>query len=405
MRTKLNYIMAAVNAKEVRSGYTPRVQADPLTIYPQAQAYLIDPLNAPEPSQETGPGTHFYPPDAPKAASPTVSSPSSSKNPFRDSKSGATTHVRHSSRSSTGSTSKFPDFQEGPSHRRNISGEHRRNVSGDHLMGESSAGRRRGSSLNQRYPGDTSNQPLNMLRKDSKKAYRSPHLNKRHIPGADTIDRLDPTPNKLPYHHEGPYDAALLARNTSYKTSPIAALEDSNREALKATPAENIKDALDKHRPLDGVASVPPGQRDQLGRVYHYEEGTDMMREANPEGGAYKQWPGEEYHPDDLKGKGEPAFSLDRALKAHTIHERDFDGQRGIELSDRPLMSDYDKQKDRKKLDNRDPVEIAGDDSRYADLVMAADSDAHTQMNRTSSLRKAGEGLKKRLSLRRRHQE
>lgn len=160
-------------------------------------------------------------------------------------------------------------------------------------MGESSAGRRRGSSLNQRYPGDTSNQPLNMLRKDSKKAYRSPHLNKRHIPGADTIDRLDPTPNKLPYHHEGPYDAALLARNTSYKSSPIAALEDSNREALKATPAENIKDALDKHRPLDGVATVPPGQRDQLGRVYHYEEGTDMMREANPEGGAYKQWPGE----------------------------------------------------------------------------------------------------------------
>lgn len=68
-------------------------------------------------------------------------------------------------------------------------------------------------------------------------------------------------------------------------------------------------------------------------------------------------------------------------------------------------MSDHDKQKDRKKLDNRDPVEIAGDDSRYADLVMAADSDAHTQMNRTSSLRKAGEGLKKRLSLRRRHQE
>ena len=131
-----------------------------------------------------------------------------------------------------------------------------------------------------------------MLRKDSKKAYRSPHLQKRHLPGADTIDRLDPTPNKVPYHHEGPYDAALLARNTSYKSSPVAALEDTNREALKATPAENIKDALEKHRPLDGVAVVPPGQRDQLGRVYHYEEGTDMMREANPAGGAYKQWPG-----------------------------------------------------------------------------------------------------------------
>lgn len=112
----------------------------------------------------------------------------------------------------------------------------------------------------------------------------------------------------------------------------------------------------------------------------------------------------QEYSKDDLKGKGEPAFSLDRALKAHTIHERDFDGERGIEMSDRPLMSDYDKLKDRKQLDNRDPVEIAGGESQYADLVTAADTDAHT-MNRTSSLRKAGEGLKKRLSLRKRRQD
>ncbi|KAI4730017.1 hypothetical protein E4T49_02247 [Aureobasidium sp. EXF-10728] len=382
-----------------------RISLNPTHNRVQAQAYLIDPLNAPEPSQETGPGTHFYPPGATptKTASPTASpsSPASSKNPFRDSmggKGGVQTHVRHSSRSSTGSNSKFPEYHDGPS------SPHRRNISGDHLTGEPSGSRsRRTSSLSQRYDGDMSNQPLNMLRKDSKKAYRAPHLNKRHIPGADTIDRLDPTPNKLPYHHEGPYDAALLARNTSYKSSPIAALEDSNREALKATPAEKIKDALEKHKPLDGVAVVPPGQRDQLGRVYNYEEGTDMMREGNPEGGAYKQWPGEEYSKDDLKGKGEPAFSLDRALKAHTIHERDFDGERGIELSDRPLMSDYDKMKDRKKLDDRDPVEIAGGESRYADLTMAADTDAH--INRTSSLRKAGEGLKKRLSLRRRKQD
>ncbi|KAH0054490.1 hypothetical protein KCU60_g24144, partial [Aureobasidium melanogenum] len=227
---------------------------------------------------------------SPTAASPTASSPSSSKNPFRDSMGGKgpQTHVRQTSRSSTGSNSKFPDFHDSPS------SPHRRNFSGDHLMGESSGNRpRRTSSLSQRYPGDRSNQPLNMLRKDSKKAYRSPHLNKRHIPGADTIDRLDPTPSKIPYHHEGPYDAALLARNTSYNSSPIAALEDSNREALKATPAEKIKDSLEKHMPLDGVAVVPPGQRDQLGRVYNYEEGTDMMREANPEGGAYKRWPGE----------------------------------------------------------------------------------------------------------------
>jgi hypothetical protein len=101
---------------------------------------------------------------------------------------------------------------------------------------------------------------------------------------------------------------------------------------------------------------------------------------------------------------GEPAFSLNRALKAHTIHERDFDGQRGIELSDRPLMSDYNKQKDRKKLDDRDPVEIAGGESRYADLVTAADTDAH-HPTRTGSLRKVSDGLKKRLSVRRRRQD
>ena len=101
---------------------------------------------------------------------------------------------------------------------------------------------------------------------------------------------------------------------------------------------------------------------------------------------------------------GEPAYSIDRALKAHTIHERDFDGHRGIEMSDRPLMSDYDKQKDRKQLDQRDPVEIAGGASRYADLVTAADTDAHT-VNRSSSLRKVSDGLKKRLSVRRKRQD
>lgn len=131
-----------------------------------------------------------------------------------------------------------------------------------------------------------------MIRRDSKKAHRAPHLNKRHIPGADMIDRLDPTINKMAYHHEGPYDAALLARNTSFESSPIAALKETNAEALKATPRENIKDALERHRPLDGTAVVPPGVRDSLGRVYNYEEGTDMMRTDDAPGGAYKRYPG-----------------------------------------------------------------------------------------------------------------
>ena len=129
-----------------------------------------------------------------------------------------------------------------------------------------------------------------MLMEDNKKANRAPHLRKKHLVGADRIDRLDNL--VAPYHHEGPYDATLLARNTSYTDSPIEAVSTSNEEALKATPREMIKDSVEKHRPLDGTAMVPPGTADRYGNTYNYEEGTDMMIEGNPEGGAYKRWPG-----------------------------------------------------------------------------------------------------------------
>ena len=152
--------------------------------------------------------------------------------------------------------------------------------------------RRRGSSLKERYPGDKSHEPLNIIRRDSKKAYRSPHLNKRSMPGADMIDRLDPAVGGIAYHHEGPYDAALMSRNRNPKHAPLGALETSNAEALKATPQENIKDALDRHKPLDGVAVVPPGEKDRFGRVYKYEEGADLMHEPSSGDAGYKRWPG-----------------------------------------------------------------------------------------------------------------
>lgn len=152
---------------------------------------------------------------------------------------------------------------------------------------------RRGSSLRERYPGDNSHQPLDIIRRDSKKASRSPHLRRQHLPGADTIDRLDPAVGGRAYHHEGPYDAALQGVNRmDKKHAPIAALESSNQEALKATPAENVKDAVERHKPLDGVAAVPPGQPDRLGRTYNYEEGTDMMREGTGDDPGYKRWHG-----------------------------------------------------------------------------------------------------------------
>lgn len=126
-----------------------------------------------------------------------------------------------------------------------------------------------------------------MIARDQKLAHRSRHLRKQSHHGADSIDQLDLAGG--PYHHEGPFDAASLARNRTYKNSPIEAVAGTNAEALRATPKEKIIDAVNKHRPLDGVAAVPPGQADREGRVYKYEEGTDLMIE---DGGNYKRWPG-----------------------------------------------------------------------------------------------------------------
>lgn len=148
------------------------------------------------------------------------------------------------------------------------------------------SGRHRNNSLPSRQsPAD--NGPLDFVRRDTLLAHRSPHLRKKHQPGPDSIDKLDTV--GAGYHHEGPYDATLLARNTSFTSSPVEALRGTNREALKATPDEKIQDSLRKHMPLDGTAVVPPGLPDRDGRVYSYEEGTDMMIEN---GGNYKRWPG-----------------------------------------------------------------------------------------------------------------
>lgn len=127
-------------------------------------------------------------------------------------------------------------------------------------------------------------------------ANRHPHLRKKHIVGADAIDRMDTVGG---FHHDGPYEATLLARNMSSTNSPVEAVSTTNEEALKATPREMIKDSVEKHRPLDGVAMVPPGMEDRYGNVYDYQEGTDMMVENSPEGGAYKRWPGVVCPPQD----------------------------------------------------------------------------------------------------------
>ncbi len=151
----------------------------------------------------------------------------------------------------------------------------------------SKAERRRAASLSAAFPDDKNSRPLDILRRENKLAYKAPHLHRRHLPAPDTIDRLDNVWGA--YHHEGPYDATLYARNSSAKISPVQAVQSTNEEALKATPLEAIQDSLVRHRPLDGVAVIPSGMTDFAGRRMDYIEGPNMMLEH---GGNYKRWPG-----------------------------------------------------------------------------------------------------------------
>lgn len=186
--------------------------------------------------------------------------------------------------------------------------------------------------MSERYPGDTSHRPLDTLTKEKHVADRARYATKKHHIPPDTIDNLDHSGGTA-WHHGGPYDATLYARNNS-SNSPLAAVASSNAEALKATPKEKIIDSVQRHRPLDGVAAYAPGNMDRLGNVYTYEEGDNMMIEGGPEGGAYKRWPGVQYHPDDIKGKGEPSYSIEKAFKDHHIHEEKSENN-GIELKSR----------------------------------------------------------------------
>lgn len=298
----------AVDSKTVRPIDRHDTMASYVLIALQAQAYLIDPMSAPEPHNDTGLNSHFNSTFAP--AKPEVSDESTHKrgssNPFRDGsssagKSGAKAAVRGSSGSPK---ERFPDYRadafngvDRSRDSRRRAGSHGtppsyREATSSNGNAPSGSGRRRGSSLRERYPGDESHKPLDTIRRDSKKASRSPHLKKKSIPGADQIDRLDPAIGGRAYHHEGPYDAALMSRNRDPKTAPIHALDESNKEALKATPQENIKNAVDRHQPLEGVADVPPGEPDRFGRTYNYEEGSDLMQEGYQGESGYKRWPG-----------------------------------------------------------------------------------------------------------------
>lgn len=148
-------------------------------------------------------------------------------------------------------------------------------------------GPNRSRSLHERFPGDNSPRPLDLIRNDARAAER-PHRHRKRISDVDQIDALDTIGGA--YHHGGPYDATLISRNLNKKYSPVAAVQDSNLETLRATPREYIIDSLERHLPLQGTATVPPGGMDLSGRRMSYEEGPDLMREPDAAGGAYKRW-------------------------------------------------------------------------------------------------------------------
>ncbi|KAK7914646.1 hypothetical protein PG985_012349 [Apiospora marii] len=172
----------------------------------------------------------------------------------------------------------------------------------------------RSGSLSQRFPGDMSHRPLDQIKRETKVANRGHHLRKNTLPGTDPIDTLD---NILghSYHHDGPFDATLASRNANKKYAPLEAVKSTNEEALKATPKEIVQDSLTKHVPLHGTANIPPGMSDMSGRRMSYEEGTDLQRERFASGGPSRRYDDGDYHPDDLKGKGEPSYTLERAFK------------------------------------------------------------------------------------------
>lgn len=377
-----------------------------LLILPQASKYLLDPLTAPEPADETGPGTHFKSTVPNKSSSPPAKSaktPSSIIYPTPPTSASPT-------RSSFSSNNPFA-----APHRQAAFGDYNQKSSSGQDATGNGKGRRRHSSLSERFAGDMSHRPLDQLKKEAKAADRSPHLNRRHMPGADTIDSLDNTLFGGPYHHSGPYDATLMARNTSYKNSPVAATHYGNMEALKATPHEHIKDSLTKKVPLQGTAVIPPGMQGFDGKVMRYKEGADLMREADAPGGAYKRWDHvvsrtplsshncsdsdipQKYLPEDYKGKGEPSFSLERAIKKDDPrgHRRVFsDGDNSYEMT-----SNLRPGANRQRSVSNNNVPTTSKLSPNVSESVAHDSDIR-RSNTTG--RRVGEGLKRRFgSLRR----
>lgn len=135
----------------------------------------------------------------------------------------------------------------------------------------------------------------------------------RELP-PDIIDRMDDSvPPQLLRHHSGPFDAVTRSAYLSKNKSPLAALQHSNEEALKATPEASIRDSLYKHVPLQNTAIVPPGEHVPGG----LPDETLDYQEENLIGGVGRLQ-AIEHDDDDRRAKGHPGWDgsfMNRGLK------------------------------------------------------------------------------------------
>jgi hypothetical protein len=150
------------------------------------------------------------------------------------------------------------------------------------------------------------------------------------------------------------------------------------------------------------VATYPPGATDLSGHVYHYEQGENMMTAGNPDGGAYKRWPGVPYHPDDIKGKGEPSYSVEKALKDHkmTSVEGSGKGHKKNASNETELMS-----RPRQSGDQAQTSGVAGGTDQL-DGDNSRGGAGELEMGRGASAKEkrlSGGGLKKRFGNMKRH--
>ena len=187
--------------------------------------------------------------------------------------------------------------------------------------------------------------PLEQIKREVKTANRAPHLRRKNMTAPDPIDALDDIGIGGAYHHDGPFDATLAARNRDRRYAPVEAVRTTNMLALQATPREYIKDSLRHHMPLQGTATVPPGELDLFGRRMSYEEGADLMREPDAPGGPYRRYDHVQYHPEDCKGKGEPSYTIERDarerknLRRHALGLDPRDGSAGDVYEMRPTAA------------------------------------------------------------------